>query len=120
MIMRTHPLWRVMDVLVFLLAITLLLMFLSCVAPVYSQVCNTSQSGGSGDMLAAFWANGSADGNTNVVDNARYAWQSGAAGSAGHAGSADSSGYADSANYANNSGGWAGYGFPGWFGLSLF
>ena len=113
MILRTHPLWRVVDVLVFLLAITLLMMLLSSVAPVYSQVCNTSQSGGNGDMLAALWANGSADGNPNVVDHARYAGQSGSADSASHAGSADTSGYAENANYANNSGGWGGYGFPG-------
>lgn len=40
MILRSHQLWRAVDVLVFALAVFILLTFLSCFAPVYSQVAN--------------------------------------------------------------------------------
>jgi hypothetical protein len=40
MTLRTHPLARVVDVLVFILAVAIMLSFLSCFAPVYSQVIN--------------------------------------------------------------------------------
>jgi hypothetical protein len=101
MTLRTHPFLRIVDVLVFALAIYLLLTLLSCFAPVYSQVCNTSApatAGGSGDMLVVNWANGSAEGNPNVVDHAAYA---------GGAGSASS------ASYAGNATQWNGFDMPG-------
>ena len=222
MLIRTHPLWRVMDVLVFILAVAILLTFLSCLAPVYSQVINPPpavvsggpdtnavprvrtgsttnsvvisgaeggdyngaytwngsvysksfdtwivrvedhweiQNGGTpewgsqnfpfewyplanpgyptgawgvgpvtnyddtgnffgnfvgtvngqtpfvgtpGDMLASVWANGSADGNPNVVDNARYA------------------GNAGSTSYAGNSAQWNGFDMPGDSGFTSY
>ncbi|MCX7009782.1 MAG: hypothetical protein NTY53_21495 [Kiritimatiellaeota bacterium] len=62
---------RMRDVLLFVAAVILFLMFLSAFAPAIAQVINPPPPASNGDMLASVWANGSADSNSNVIDHAR-------------------------------------------------